>query len=196
MKPTLLLYNDFETTGLDLKKDQILEGYFELLLMDPDNGVTFKSLYSQHAYADTEYDRATLHPIVEEMHTKNGLWDDLAAHADNLVSVPVLDSAVAAALHSYKDEYNGASIHLAGMGVAAYDRRLIERDMPLVDGLLHYRPADISITRMMLEMGGWKVPEEQKELFSGSAHRAKEDVTQSIGQHRFISGLAARLNVA
>lgn len=196
MKPTLLLFNDFETTGLNLKIDQMLEGYFELLLMDPDNGVTFESLYSQHAYTDTVYDRSAIDPFVEEMHTKNGLWDDIATHANNLVPVPVLDSAVTAALRHFKDEYNGANIHLAGMGVAAYDRRLIERDMPLTDGLLHYRPADISITRMVLELGGWKVPEAQKELFSGSAHRAKDDVTQSIGQARFITGLTAGLNVA
>ena len=87
MKPALFLFNDFETTGTDLKLDKILEGYFDLILMDPDNGVTFHSLFSQHALIDSEYDRSTLHPIVEDMHTKNGLWDDLAANADNLVRI-------------------------------------------------------------------------------------------------------------
>lgn len=197
MKPALFLFNDFETTGTDLKLDKILEGYFDLILMDPDNGVTFHSLFSQHALIDSEYDRSTLHPIVEDMHTKNGLWDDLAANADNLVRIETLDSVVAAAVRQFKEEYNGATVHLAGMGVAAYDRRMIERDMPLVDGLLHYRPADVSITRMVLEQfGGWKVPEEHKELFSESAHRAKDDVVQGIAQARVFGELGAKMNAA
>lgn len=196
MKPTLLLAADFETTGLDLKVDQILEAYFELLLMDPDNGVTYKTLYSQHAYVDSKYDRATLHPIVEEMHAKSGLWDDLAANKDNLVSVAALDSVVSAAVRNFKEEYNGASVHLAGMGVGAYDRRMIERDMPVADGLLHYRPADISVARMVMEFGGWTPPEEHKDIFISSTHRAKDDVLQGIAQTRFFTERATRLNAA
>lgn len=192
MTAALALYNDFETTGLDLTKDVPLEAYFDLRLMDPANGVVYKNLFTQHAYIDSHYDRASLNPKVEEMHTKNGLWYDLAANADNLVSISALDSVIAAALRSIQSEYKGATIHLAGMGVANYDKRLIERDMPLTNALLHYRTADVSVTRMVLEFGGWQAPDD--EAFFGSVHRVKEDVEQGIAQASYITELVVSAN--
>jgi oligoribonuclease (3'-5' exoribonuclease) len=190
---TLILFNDFEATGIDTDKDVILEGYFDLRLVDPEKGVVGKQLLTQHVYIDSVYDRSTMHPIAEKMHVDNGLWDDLEKNEASKMTVAAFDSIFTPFIAAAKEEFNGAPIHLGGMGVANYDKRLIERDMPQLNSLLHYRCEDISVIHMHAKLSGWKPAPKDEKYFGNIAHRAKEDVEQSIGQFLYFSNQFRRL---
>lgn len=194
MTATLILFNDFEATGTDTTKDVILEGYFDLRLVDPEKGIVGKQILTQHVYIDSTVDRSTIHPIAEKMHVENGLWDDLEKNAASKMTVAAFDSIFTPFIAAAKEEFGGAPIHLGGMGVANYDKRLIERDMPQLNSLLHYRCEDISIIHMSAKLAGWKPSEKDQEKYFGKiAHRAKEDVEQSIGQFLYFSNQFRRL---
>lgn len=194
MSATLLLFNDYETTGIDTTKDVILEGYFDLRLVDPEQGIVGKQLLTKQVYIDSVYDRATMNPFAEQMHVKNGLWDDLEKNAAAKVTVAAFDSMFTPFIAEAKEQYGGAPIHLAGMGVANYDKRLIERDMPQLNSLLHYRCEDISIIHMHMKLSGFKpTPEDQAKYFGEVAHRAKADVEQGVGQYFYFTNQFRRL---
>ena len=195
MSATLVLFNDFETTGIDTTKDVILEGYFDLRLVDPEKGIVGKQLLTQHVYVDSVFDRSTMNPIAEKMHVDNGLWDDLEKNAASKMTVAAFDSIFTPFIAAAKEEFDGAPIRLGGMGVANFDKRMIERDFPQLDKLLHYRCEDISIILMHAKMSGWKPAPKDEHYFGTVAHRAKEDVEQGIGQFLYFSNQFRRLNM-
>lgn len=196
MSATLLLFNDFETTGIDTEKDVILEGYFDLRLVDPERGIVGKQLLAEHVYIDSVYDRATMNPFAEKMHVENGLWDDLEKNAESKMTVAAFDSIFTPFIAAAQESFDGAPIHLAGMGVANYDKRLIERDMPNLNNLLHYRCEDISIIHMHMRLSGYKpTPEAEAKYFGKIAHRAKADVEQGVGQFLYFSNQFRRLSM-
>jgi oligoribonuclease (3'-5' exoribonuclease) len=193
---TLLLFNDFETTGIDTTKDVILEGYFDLRLVDPERGIVGKQLMAEHVYIDSEYDRETMNPFANQMHIDNGLWDDLEKNAENKMTVAAFDSIFTPFIEAAKEEFGGAPIHLAGMGVANYDKRLIERDFPKLNSLLHYRCEDLSIIHMHMKLSGFKPsPQDEEKYFGTVAHRAKADVEQGVGQFLYFSNQFRRLSM-
>lgn len=69
-----LLLCDLETTGLDPTKGQILEVYAAKLSALPRPGI--QSEY--HAIAHVKKDDYPIDPVVEKMHTGNGLWVECA----------------------------------------------------------------------------------------------------------------------
>lgn len=196
MSKTLLLFNDYETTGIDTKTDVILEGYFDLRLVDPEQGIVGKSLWTQQVYIDSKYDRATMNPVAEQMHVDNGLWDDLEKNASSKMTVAAFDSIYTPVIRAIKEEHDDAPIHLAGMGIANYDKRLIERDMPNLNGLLHYRCEDISIIHMHMKLSGFQPSAADAEKYFGPvAHRAKADVEQAVGQYLYFANQFRRLSM-
>lgn len=195
MSAVLLAFTDFEATGIDTAKDVILEGYFDVRLVDPEKGILLEPVLQRHVYIDSEYDRSAMHPVAEQMHVDNGLWDDLAANADSALKVGDFDAEFAPLIAEAKDRFDGALVHLAGMGVANYDKRLIERDMPLMNQSLHYCCMDVSILRRFAKLAGWTPPERYAQVFGTVTHRAKGDVEQGMAQYRVLSRELARLNL-
>lgn len=192
MSASLVLFNDFETTGTDTTKDVILEGYFDLRLFDLENGIYAKQLLTQQVYIDSVYDRATMNPFAEKMHTESGLWDDLESNEERKMTVAAFDSIFTPFIAAAKEEHGAEAIHLGGMGVANYDKRLIERDMIQLNGLLHYRCEDVSIIRMNAQRAGWKPGPEDGHIFRTVVHRAKGDVEQGIDQFVYFNNLTRR----
>lgn len=196
MTASLILFNDYETTGTDTTKDVILEGYFDLRLVDPEAGIAGKQLLTQHVYIDSVVDRSTMNPIAEKMHVDNGLWDDLEKNAASKMTVAAFDSIFTPFIAAAKEEYPDATMHLGGMGIANFDKRMIERDMPNLNSLLHYRCADISIMHMIAKQAGWKpTPKDQDQYFGKVAHRAKEDVEQGIEQYFYFTNLLRKVSI-
>ena len=195
MGAVLNLFADFETTGIDTTKDVILEGYFDLRLIDPQRGIVGEQLLTQQVYIDSVFDRASMNPIAEQMHVDNGLWDDLEKYAASKMTVAAFDSIFNVAVAGAKKEHGEIPVHLAGMGVANYDKRLIERDMPLLNNLLHYRCNDISIIHMAARNAGWTPAPKDEHFFGPVAHRAKGDVDQAVGQHLYFTNMFKRLSM-
>ncbi len=163
--PTKLLWIDLEMTGLDPRKDIILEVAVEVTDFD------FKPLAS--------YEARITQPrhLVEERMLANTWWQDYPMNRDEFVSK--LDQGKASTqveeelVALIKQQFGGEAAILAGNSVHA-DRGFIEAYWPTVFGLLHYR---------MLDVTAWKVIMQGrygKEYVKKETHRAFDDIHESI----------------
>ena len=173
---TRLLFTDLETTGLDPAHDEIIEAAFLLTTTD------------LTVLAETEMlvrpSPAALHRLLADdqvtgMHTRSGLLRDLRA-ADR--PVPAADTAHATSLRDaeqrvidllHAHSVRAGQLHIAGSGVAAFDKPFLARHMPRLHGLLHYAPIDVGVLRRTWSMwtGGDLVTVNQDKT-----HRAMDDV--------------------
>lgn len=115
-------------------------------------------------------------PVVRDMHTKNGLLDDLN-RGFNAVKVQTVDDEVASLIR----KYNGSNhMAFAGSGVLHFDRRFIRNEMPKTDKRLSYWALDVGVLRRWLVYFDIKVP--QAELHGAKTHRALDDILEHINE--------------
>lgn len=115
--------------------------------------------------------------VVREMHTVNGLIRDVKTKGLPRAEV---DQVIADFLH---DLDNGNHIPFAGSGVSHYDRRYIQKDLPLTDKRLSYWALDVGVVRRTLTMVcGIQLPE--AELKEAKTHRALDDILVHIEEMR------------
>ena len=122
-------------------------------------------------------------PVVTEMHTKNGLLEDVKALG--LVSSPMerqmilgaADEELAAWVRSLA---GGDHMLFAGSGVAHYDRKYIKRDFPQLNDRLTHFALDIGTTRRISEFGGLQFPESHYD----KTHRALDDARMHCNEMR------------
>src|ERR1044072_5372885 len=140
-----LVWIDCEMTGLDIRADALIEVAalvtdFDLTVLG--DGVDIVIKPPAEALAQ-------MVPFVREMHTSSGLLEELD-------SGTTLDDAQAQVL-AYVREHcpDGSRPPLAGNTVAT-DRSFLARDMPALEGFLHYRIVDVSSIKELAR--GWCHP--------------------------------------
>ena len=114
-------------------------------------------------------------PLVENMHTVNGLWADVAK---STMTIAEADATLAGWIR----KYNGSNhMAFAGSGVMHFDRKFIRRDMPLLDKRLTYWAIDVGPIRRSFKylLGVDEWPEDTKN------HRAFEDVLFHIEEMKW-----------
>ena len=165
MKKAKLLWIDLEMTGLDPKKDKILE----VAAIATDMKLN-------------EIARMTAVIKVDEKLMENRMrgefWEKnsearAALFVQNENGEPV--ETVEKKLLNFLDQYFGKEIYLAGNSIHQ-DRKFIENEMPLLNARLHYR---------MLDVSAWKIYFENalnKKFVKPEAHRALDDIEGSIGE--------------
>lgn len=162
----MIVWIDLETSGLDVGQDEILE----VACIITEDDLTEVNRY--------EWLVAPVHGVMDEyaraMHVKSGLLHDLN-------TLPVLRREdVEDALVEFIDGAAGSP--LAGSSVG-FDRAFIQRYMPRVNNVLHYRNIDVSTIKELVKR--WHpslaitVPEEDK------AHRAMADLEASIAELKY-----------
>lgn len=159
-------------TGLSLETDALIE--VAALVTDGDLNVL-----GDGVDLVIRPDEATLESMgdyVREMHTKSGLLDALPAGT----TLTDAQHQVLAYVREHVSEEHKAP--LAGNTVGT-DRMFLARDMPELEGFLHYRNVDVSTIK---ELSRRWFP---KALFAGpnkgGNHRALADIMESIEELRY-----------
>lgn len=167
-KDNRIVWVDLEMTGLDPSRHVIVE--VAALVTDAelniiDDGVDLVV----HA---TDAELAEMDDFVTEMHSSNGLLDDIKA---STVSIEEAEDAVLELVAKHCDPAHPAP--LAGNSIAT-DRAFIRAQMPRLDDALHYRMIDVSTVKELSRRWFPKAYYNQPE--KGMAHRALTDIVESI----------------
>ena len=163
-----IVWVDLEMTGLDPSRHVIVE--VAALVTDANLDILDEGVdLVVHA---TEAELAEMDDFVENMHSQNGLLDDIRTSP---VSLSEAEDAVLALVEKHCDPAHPAP--LAGNSIAT-DRTFIRAQMPRLDAALHYRMIDVStvkeLTRRWFPKAYYNQPDK------GMAHRALADIVESI----------------
>ena len=167
-----LVWIDCEMTGLDLGADALIEVAalvtdFELNVIGDGVDVVIKP--PQEALDQMD-------DFVRNMHTVSGLLEEL----DNGVTMQEAEEQVLAYIKKHCAD--GSRPPLAGNTVAT-DRAFLARDMPTLEGFLHYRIVDVSSIKELARR--WY----PRTYFNAPAktgnHRALADIQESIEELRY-----------
>ena len=167
-----MVWIDCEMTGLDLTRDALVEVAalvtdFELNVLG--DGVDLVIRPPAEALE-------TMPDVVREMHTASGLLEALDAG----VTLAEAEQEVLAYIRRHVPEARKAP--LAGNSIAT-DRGFLTRDMPELDGWLHYRMIDVSsikeLARRWYPRTYFAAPAKQ------GGHRALADIRESIEELRY-----------
>ncbi|MGI5164468.1 oligoribonuclease [Spirillospora sp. CA-253888] len=167
-----LVWIDCEMTGLDLREDALIE--IAALVTDSelnilDEGVDVVVKPPQEALEQ-------MSKVVRDMHTASGLLEVLPGG----VTLAEAEDAVLTYVRRHVKEPKKAP--LCGNSIAT-DRSFLARDMPALDGYLHYRMVDVSSIKELARRWYPRVYFASPEKKGG--HRALADITESIRELRY-----------
>ena len=162
-----LLWLDLEMSGLDIKKDRILEVAAVVTTVNFEEKGFFESIVKQN---DTVL--RSMDEWCQKQHTKSGLIE--------AVKKAPLEKEVEANFLRFLQQHfsKGEKIILAGNSISQ-DKKFIDRYWKSISELLHYRILDVS---------SWKIIFENRygKIFSKTdKHRAIEDIRASIAELNF-----------
>ena len=160
-------------TGLRIGSDKLIE--IAALVTDSDLNVLGDGVdIVIHADDDA---LASMPDVVQQMHAKSGLTEEVRR---STVSLAEAEKLVLDYIREHVAEPGTAP--LAGNSIGT-DRTFIARDMPELDGFLHYRMVDVSsnteLTRRWFPRIYFGQPEK------GLSHRALADIKESIRELRY-----------
>lgn len=172
------MWIDCEMTGLDLSKDALIE--IAVLVTDSelnilDDGVDVV-IHAEDAVLDTMPD------VVRDMHAKSGLTEAVRASTTTLADA---EKQVLDYVRTHVPDAGTAP--LCGNSIAT-DRGFIARDMPTLDGHLHYRMVDVSSIKELCRRWYPRIYYAQPD--KGLAHRALADIKESIRELIYYRGTA------
>lgn len=174
VKPTKLLWMDLEMTGLDTETEVITE--VAALISDFQLNI------------EEEYD-AVVHYTEEDLQKKfdaeeQGFWNSMPEERDKLKKACAESNLSLAKIEKdlvkickkvfSKDE----KIILAGNSIRA-DREFIEKYMPELTKLLHYRMFDVSSFKVWIEGNGHEGRKKEER------HRALYDIHESMAELKY-----------
>lgn len=167
-----IVWIDCEMTGLDLARDALIE--VAALVTDYElnqlgDGVDL--VIKPPAGALEQMD-----PFVREMHTISGLLADL----DTGVSLAEAERTVLDYVQAWVAEPRKAPL---GGNTVGTDRGFLSRDMPTLEGFLHYRVIDVSSIKELARRWYPRVYFNSPKKAGG--HRALADIRESIAELRY-----------
>jgi oligoribonuclease len=155
-------------TGLDLRRDALIE--IAVLVTDGDLRVLGEGV-DLVIHAD-DAALAGMPDVVREMHERSGLTEAVRAS-----TVTLAEAEQQALDYVRRFVPDPRTAPLAGNSIAT-DRAFLARDMPALDGHLHYRMVDVSSVKELCRRWFPRVFYAKPE--KGLAHRALADIMESI----------------
>ena len=166
-----LIWLDLEMTGLDPKKDRILE--IATVVTDCDLNVIVEG----PAIAVHQSDRvlATMDKWCTKQHASSGLTQrvknsKISARKAEQLTLEFLYQHVAPG----KSPMCGSTI--------CQDRRFLYRYMPVLEQYFHYRNLDVSVLKMIARS---RYPEIARGFYKKTKHQALSDIYDSIDEMRY-----------
>jgi len=163
-----LVWIDCEMTGLDLGKDALIE--IAALVTDGDLNVLGDGV--DVVISCDEEKLAGMPDVVRDMHARSGLTEEVRRAT---VTLEEAEQRVLDYIRAHVPDARSAP--LAGNSIAT-DRGFLARDMPELDGYLHYRMIDVSSVKELARRWFPRVFYAKPE--KGLAHRALADIQESI----------------
>ena len=167
-----LVWIDCEMTGLDLKRDALIE--IACLVTNGDLTVLDEGIDLVIKPPAEALDHML--DVVREMHTASGLLDELASG----VTLAEAQDQVLGYVRGHVPEPR--KVPLCGNSIAT-DRAFLARDMPMLDAYLHYRMVDVSSIKELARRWYPRVYFASPPKHGG--HRALADIRESIQELRY-----------
>jgi oligoribonuclease len=167
-----LVWIDCEMTGLDLARDALVEiacvvTDSELAVVDDGIDLVIKPLAEA---------LDSMPEVVREMHTASGLLNELASG----VTLAEAQEQVLSYIGAHVPQ--ARKVPLCGNSIAT-DRVFIARDMPELDGFLHYRMVDVSSIKELARR--WYPRAYFASPPKHGGHRALADIRESIRELQY-----------
>jgi oligoribonuclease len=168
-----LVWIDLEMTGLDVTRHVIVE--IACIVTDSqlqalDDGIDV-------VVHPTERELAEMDDFVRSMHTKSGL---LVAMQESSTDLPTAGAQALAYVKQHVPAERSAPVCGNSIGV---DRRFLDRQLPELDGYLHYRSIDVSSVKELCRR--WYPDVYRKRPAKAETHRALDDIRESIEELRY-----------
>jgi len=168
-----LVWIDCEMTGLDLGSDKLIE--IAALVTDAELNILGDGV-DVVIHAD-DAALSSMVDVVAEMHARSGLTEEVRA---STVDLATAEAMVMDYISTHVAQPRTAP--LAGNSIAT-DRAFLARDMPTLDGFLHYRMIDVSSIKELCRR--WYPRIYYGQPAKGLAHRALADIHESIRELKF-----------
>jgi len=167
-----IVWIDCEMTGLDLTQDALVE----VAALVTDFDLTVLGAGVEVVIRPPDAALAVMGDFVRQMHTDSGLLDRLAegttlAHAQDQVFAYVQE---------WVSEPRRAPL---GGNTVSTDRAFLQRDMPRLEGHLHYRIIDVSSIKELARR--WFPRAYYASPAKTGGHRALGDIQDSINELRY-----------
>lgn len=172
----VIAWVDIETTGLDEFQDPILEVAFVVTTQRPIRRITSGEWLI--CPPDLEGAIAKMPDRVLQMHTDNGLIDDLRAGKGR--PRDEVDLEIATWIRR-STPGRGGQISYGGSGVERFESKFLPRQLPQTWAALHYAGYDVGSARRIMGLSGAKPPEIVSVASAGN-HRAMSDIDQHIAE--------------
>jgi len=193
----MLAFLDLETTGLDPRKERILE---VACIITDDKFVEVKR-DGWLVRCDRQFHE--LDEYVRDMHTKSGLWKDLSVDEWGGTAIDAVDYQLAELLREHavklgKDDKGKVTLdrpQLAGNTIS-FDRAFMKMYLPNAEAELHYRNLDVSSINELMRRANPKVWEGRPRLSESAAHRAMADCEDSLTVCRYYAERVGGILVA
>ena len=169
---TLILWIDYETTGLVPEENHILE--MAAYLTDRSLEIV-DSLEHVYLFHNDEL-RLTFDPIVQDMHTDNGLWN---ACKSGRSAIGAEDRVI----QMLRDAGAGPREVILGGSTINFDRAWMEYWMPNLYNFLDYHNLDVSTIKECMKL--WRPDIVGISPQSSGIHRAGPDIMESINLMKF-----------
>ena len=166
-----LVWLDLEMTGLDLRKDKIIQ--VAVIVTDTQLNILDEKGFVKYIHIEQE-DVDGMEDIVKEMHTKNGVIDKCLKSELTLEEV---DKEVV----EYISQYIGPKESpLCGNSIGT-DRAFIKLNMPFLQKYMHYRNIDVSALKQLYAI--WT--DKDKYIKETDSHDALDDIKESIKELKY-----------
>ena len=170
-----MIWIDCEMTGLDIFHDELCEVSvvptdFNLNVLDKGFDIVIKPSDAAVAH---------MNDFVRHMHTVSGLIDEWNA---NGVSLEEATRQVVEYVRPFLPAEGHGKAHLAGNSIHS-DKKFLDRYMPDLTSLLHYRVIDVSTMKELARR--WYPQVSLNKPAKHGGHRALADIVESIDELRY-----------